>query len=156
MKCIAVFKNKLSGFVTFSQDNIASSVKISGNVTKLKTGKHGFHIHKYGNLLKTDCTSCEGHWNPYNKQHGGRNDDINNSHAGDLGNITANDDNTCKFYFTTDKITLFGKYSIVGRSVVIHKDEDDNGRGNHDDSLITGHAGPRLDCAVIGIMSEDL
>ena len=50
------------------------------------------------------------------------------------------------------KITLFGDVedSIVGRSIVIHKDEDDNGKGGHDDSLITGHAGARLDCAVLG------
>ena len=73
---------------------------------------------------------CGGHWNPHNKQHGGRNDD--ESHAGDLGNITANEKKIANFRFTTSKLTLFGDVedSIVGRSIVIHKDEDDNGKLN--------------------------
>jgi superoxide dismutase, Cu-Zn family len=82
------------------------------------------------------------------KYEGGRND--TNSHAGDFGNITSNDKNESKFHFTTKKITLFGKYSIIGRSVIIHEDEDDLGLGNHYDSLTTGHSGSRIDCAVIG------
>jgi Cu-Zn family superoxide dismutase len=71
-----------------------------------------------------------------------------------MGNITANEDGIAKFYFTTNKITLFGELSIVGRSVVIHADEDDLGEGGHEDSLTTGHSGARLDCAVIGYMTE--
>ena len=43
------------------------------------------------------------------------------------------------------------KRNILGRSLIIHKDEDDYGKGGHSDSLTTGHAGKRLDCAVIGI-----
>ena len=43
------------------------------------------------------------------------------------------------------------KRNIIGRAIVIHKGEDDCGKGGHDDSLTTGHAGGRLDCAVIGI-----
>ena len=154
MKCIAVFQKELSGFVTFSQDDKDSEVRVSGNVTNLKEGKHGFHIHKYGNLLKANCSSCAGHWNPYNKNHGSRTDDLEKSHAGDLGNVSSNEENISKFYFKTTKITLYGKYSIIGRSIVIHKDEDDNGCGGYEDSLTTGHAGARLDCAVIGIMEE--
>ena len=40
--------------------------------------------------------------------------------------------------------------SVVGRSVVIHADEDDLGLGGQSDSLTTGHAGARLACGVIG------
>jgi Cu-Zn family superoxide dismutase len=149
VKFIAVFQNKLkNSYITFSQENPKSEVIVNGNIKNLKKGKHGFHIHEKGNLTKTDCSKCEGHWNPTNKQHGGRND--TNSHAGDFGNITSNDKNESKFHFTTKKITLFGKYSIIGRSVIIHEDEDDLGLGNHHDSLTTGHSGSRIDCAVIG------
>jgi Cu-Zn family superoxide dismutase len=39
---------------------------------------------------------------------------------------------------------------LYGRSVIIHADPDDYGRGGHPDSLTTGNAGARLACAVIG------
>jgi len=41
-------------------------------------------------------------------------------------------------------------FNIIGRSVVIHEDADDNGLGGYEDSLTTGHSGKRLCCAVIG------
>ena len=49
------------------------------------------------------------------------------------------------------RILKHNKRNILGRSVIIHRDPDDLGKGGHDDSLTTGHAGKRLDCAVIGI-----
>lgn len=152
MKAIAVFQGDLSGFVSFIQDSPTSIVRISGHIRKLPEGRHGIHIHRFGNLLKTDCSKCGGHWNPTNATHGSRTSSV--SHAGDMGNITADNEETARFYFTTNKITLYGDLSIVGRSVVIHADEDDLGAGGHEDSLTTGHAGSRLDCAVIGIADE--
>ena len=153
MKCIAVFQKDLEGQITFQQSKLGDVVTINGIISKLKPGKHGFHVHTFGNLKSTDCMKCGGHWNPENCVHGGRHDEV--SHAGDLGNITANVDGVAKFRLSTNKIQLHGnvKESIVGRSVVIHADEDDNGKGGFDDSLTTGHAGARLDCAVIGWMS---
>ena len=152
MKGIAVFQKKLDGsYCTFFQDGPHDPVKINGHVSGLKPGKHGFHIHAYGDLRKTDCMKCGGHWNPSNHVHGGLNEVY--SHAGDLGNIIANEKGVAKFHMKTSKITLYGKYSIFGRSIVVHKDEDDLGKGNNEESLITGNAGARLDCAVIGIAS---
>ena len=149
MQAIAVFQGKLKGsYVTFYQNNKEDVVKINVHAKHLSAGKHGFHVHKKGNLFKTDCSMCEGHWNPTNKQHGGLNDI--NSHAGDLGNIIANSQGEVNTHFSTDKLTLFGKNSIFGRSIIIHEDEDDLGRGGFHDSLETGHAGKRIDCAVIG------
>jgi len=149
MKAIAVFQGKLKGsYCTFIQDSKQGDVKINGHIKNLSPGKHGFHVHQFGNLLKTDCSKCGGHWNPSHKEHGGLKD--KNSHAGDLGNITANDKKEAIFHIKTDKLTLYDKDSIIGRSIVIHNDEDDLGRGGHDDSLTTGHAGSRIDCAVIG------
>jgi Cu-Zn family superoxide dismutase len=39
----------------------------------------------------------------------------------------------------------------VGRSIIIHEDEDDLGLGNKEDSKTTGHSGARIACSVIGI-----
>ena len=48
-------------------------------------------------------------------------------------------------------ISLYpGQGCIMGRSVVVHADPDDLGRGGFSDSKTTGHAGARLSCGVIG------
>ena len=140
----------LKGYVKFKQNSPNQPVRISGKIENLKSGKHGIHVHVYGNLLKTECTKCGGHFNPYNKKHGGRGE--LNSHAGDLGNISPNKDGIARFYFKTYKLSLFNnKKNIIGRSIVIHRDEDDLGKGTNIDSLETGNSGPRLDGAVIGL-----
>ena len=57
---------------------------------------------------------------------------------------------------------LRGIHSIIGRSIVIHRNKDDLGQGGlnkqgkiinknvHKESLITGNAGKRIACGVIG------
>ena len=150
MKAVAVFQNKLKGsYCTFYQDG--DFVNVNVHIKGLTPGKHGFHIHTYGDLRSTDCTKCGGHWNPKGKEHGGL--WAENSHAGDLGNITANEQGIARHHFKTNKFKLVGSVyeSVIGRSIVVHKDEDDLGKGGNPESKKTGNAGARLDCAVIGI-----
>ena len=72
-------------------------------------------------------------------------------HAGDLGNIDAVN-NKAIVDISDKQISLFpGKGCIIGRSVVVHADPDDLGRGGYADSKTTGHAGGRLSCGVIGL-----
>jgi Cu-Zn family superoxide dismutase len=56
------------------------------------------------------------------------------------------------------KITHFLKHvsieELYGRSVIVHADEDDYGRGPHEDSKTTGHSGARIACGVIGRASS--
>ena len=47
---------------------------------------------------------------------------------------------------------LYGAYSVLGRSCVLHADEDDLGRGGHKLSKTTGNAGARIACGVIGTL----
>lgn len=145
INAIAVFQGKIKGYVQFSE--IESGCKITVNVSNIKDGLHGFHIHEAGNLLIKDCKGCKGHFNPYNKNHGDISD--KERHVGDLGNIKVKN-GKCQMVIYDKMIKLRGKYSVLGRSVVIHAKEDDLGLGGNKESLITGNAGARLDCAVIG------
>ena len=145
MKAIAVFQGKLKNSeIRFSQLSSVSPVNVKGTLSGLPTGKHGFHIHEYGDLSGKCCMAAGSHFNPKGHPHGGLNDI--KSHAGDLGNVQNG-----PVGFKTKKFSLFGKNSVIGRSLIIHEGEDDLGRGDYPDSSTTGHAGKRIDCAVIGI-----
>ena len=50
-------------------------------------------------------------------------------HSGDLGNIRADEDGVAQFLIEAPTLKLFGNRSIVGRSLVVHADEDDLGLG---------------------------
>jgi Cu-Zn family superoxide dismutase len=151
VKCVAVLKSeKVNGYVNFEEIS-KNEIKIYGKITGLKqNSKHAIHIHEFGDLTE-NCTSCCAHYNPFNKEHGDRTDI--NRHVGDLGNIETNDKGESEFLFTDKLVKLRGPYSVVGRSFIIHEDEDDLGKGGHTDSKITGHAGNRLVCGVIGFKS---
>ncbi|XP_076815711.1 superoxide dismutase [Cu-Zn]-like [Clavelina lepadiformis] len=142
-----------SGTVTFTQPSAGEPVTITGTLTKLKPGKHGFHIHEYGDHT-SGCTSTGGHFNPQNVDHGAPTDPDTKRHYGDLGNVIADKFGKAEVNITDSLVTLTGVTSVIGRAVVVHADEDDLGQGGFSDSKTTGHAGGRLACGVIGIAKE--
>ena len=147
MEGVAVFNGKLKGFVVFTQmkDFVTIEVAIQNNNMKKEIlRKNAFHIHASGDLRR-GCDSCCKHYNPKMKNHGGLYD--TESHAGDLGNIEFDNEGNCFMKFTTNK---FFVKDIIGRSVIIHEDEDDLGLGGNEESLKTGNAGKRISCSVIG------
>jgi len=121
---------------------------IEAELKGLPKGKHGFHIHVFGDLSK-GCTTAGPHFNPFNKEHGGPTD--KERHVGYLGNIESKgEDSPATFKLEDHLVKLHGDTSILGRSIVVHITEDDLGRGGHSDSKTTGHAGGRIGCGVIG------
>ena len=104
------------------------------------------------------CVFVQGHYNPFGKTHGGPDD--SNRHVGDLGNITADLTGTAKGVIRSSLVKLSGAYSVMGRSIMVHQDEDDLGRGDNSQadvkppvngkvSKITGNAGARIACGEI-------
>jgi Cu-Zn family superoxide dismutase len=137
---------KIKGKVTFTlNDDNTTTVHVYAK--GLEPGLHGFHIHASGDLSE-HCHSLCSHFNPLNKNHGGRTG--SQRHLGDLGNISVNNEGIVRETFTMDYLPLIGKHGIIGRSVIIHKDEDDLGKGRDPESKKTGNSGKRLLCGVIG------
>lgn len=152
IKAIAFFNNEdIKGCVQFEEvDNnqVLVKVNLQGFISN---SIHGFHVHEYGDL-SDGCNSMCAHFNPHNKEHGGR-EDIER-HVGDLGNLEADDEGKVNIEFLDNFIKLRGDIeNIIGRGLIIHEDKDDCGKGNYPDSKITGHSGKRIACSIIGYSS---
>ncbi|XP_014213669.1 superoxide dismutase [Cu-Zn] isoform X2 [Copidosoma floridanum] len=148
VKAVCVLQGDCKGTLFFEQANPADPVKVTGEVSGLKQGLHGFHVHEFGDNTN-GCTSAGPHFNPLGKDHGGPTDEVR--HVGDLGNVEAGSDGLAKVNIADKQIQLQGAHSIIGRTLVVHADPDDLGKGGHELSKTTGNAGGRLACGVIGI-----
>ena len=147
LKAIAVFKGPVEGEVVIT--NVKGGVRINAFFTKLPKGKHGFHIHKAGDLRGEGCKGLCEHYDVGKHSHGGAPSKGARStmrHTGDLGNIELHG-NICKRRYTVNNTSV---RELWGRSLIIHADEDDLGKGGFPDSAITGHSGARMACAILG------
>lgn len=154
IRAVCVLKGEtVGGTLKFTQEGAGKPVTVTGTVNNLEPGLHGFHIHEFGDNTN-GCISAGAHFNPSGSNHGGPTDPADKRHAGDLGNVEAGEDRTANVNITDSLISLTGEQSIIGRSLVVHADPDDLGKGGHDDSLTTGHAGARSACGVIGITNK--
>lgn len=132
--------SSVTGTVTFESTN--GGVRIEAHINGLSPGKHGFHIHEFGDCSAPDASSAGGHFNPGNHPHGAPGQ--GEHHAGDLGNLEADESGHAMKEMTVDFITLgSGPNSVVGKAVIVHADEDDLS------TQPTGNAGGRLACGVI-------
>ena len=136
--------NNVHGIVNFNKTR--EGILVEADVTGLTPGKHGFHIHEYGDITSSDGTSTGGHFNPDGQPHGGPTDIAR--HVGDLGNITADSLGNAHLELTDSLLAFSGKHSIIGRAVIVHQGEDDYV------TQPTGNAGARVAEGVIGIAKE--
>jgi superoxide dismutase, Cu-Zn family len=138
-------KSGVKGVLHFTQKG--HEVEIRGEITGLTPGKHGFHVHEYGDCTDPKGMSAGAHFNPEGKKHGGPHS--KERHVGDLGNITADKSGKAVVKMTDKLIALHGKHSIIGRSIIVHAKEDD------EKTDPSGEAGGRIACGVIGIADPD-
>jgi len=132
---------------TVGEDGVVFGLDLAGLDETDHHLQRGFHIHEGNDTESESCDSVGGHYNPEGNDHGGPHDD--NRHVGDLGNVYSSAFGEIEGRFYDDVISLTGEKSIVGRAVVLHRDEDDLGLGGEEDSLTTGHAGKRLGCCIL-------
>jgi Cu-Zn family superoxide dismutase len=78
--------------------------------------------------------------------HGGSPTSKGQRHTGDLGNIELKGKKVRKSY----DLQGVSVQDLWGRSIIVHEDEDDLGKGPFEDSLVTGHSGKRMGCAIFG------
>ncbi|XP_056641198.1 superoxide dismutase [Cu-Zn] [Diorhabda carinulata] len=147
-KAVCVLKGEVNGTIYFNQPNCSSPVEVTGEISGLGKGLHGFHIHEFGDNTN-GCISAGAHFNPHGKDHAGPT--AADRHVGDLGNVEAGSDGVAKINLKDSVISLEGEHNIIGRTVVVHADPDDLGLGGHELSKTTGNAGGRLACGVIGL-----
>jgi Cu-Zn family superoxide dismutase len=143
-KAVAALKptagSKAEGTVTFTKTD--KGVRVQADISGLTPGKHGFHIHEFGDTTSPDGMSAGGHFNPHKMDHGAP--DAPKRHVGDLGNIEADSQGHATLDLTDPALGFSGATSILGRGVVVHEKPDDF-------SQPVGNAGGRLAVGVIGV-----
>ena len=59
-------ENNVEGTISFSQSSAAGGVTISGKITGLTPGKHGLHIHEFGDVSnRCQIKKIGKHYNPF-------------------------------------------------------------------------------------------
>ena len=147
---VAVFDTRsVQGEVTFR--DTSAGVRVEAIFTRLPPGEHGFHIHRAGDLRGEGCKkACDHFHKGPASSHGGPPGSKGPRHTGDLGNVALPVSEMPEGRSYKYTVKGFSVEDLWGRSVIVHADEDDYGLGGQEDSKITGHAGKRIACAVIG------
>jgi len=137
---LSVADGSSMGTIIFERD-AGGMVTISGEFTGLKkNGVHALYVHQNG-----DCSNkgkkVGPHLDPTSAKHGPP--ASSQRHAGDFGNLTADEAGHATFAMETDSVTLEGDRpdSVLNRAVVIHAKKDDK----------KGNAGAALACGVVQI-----
>jgi len=134
--------NETNGQITFSK-MVDGRIKVNAEVYNLSPGKHGFHVHQYGDCSSSDGKSAGGHFFTDHNHHGALEE--METHVGDLGNLEANDKGIATTTFITEKLSFSGINNILGRGIIVHEGVDDT------KTQPTGNAGGRVACGVIGV-----
>jgi Cu-Zn family superoxide dismutase len=125
------------------------AVEVTVDVTGLRPGAHGFHIHAVGKCEAPGFTSAGGHFDP--GPNGVMDADTNHPfHMGDLPNLVADANGRATLKTVTTRVTLSeGPLSVFdadGTAVIIHGNPDQGVTGESRSGL---SGGPRVACGVV-------
>ncbi|GMM94580.1 hypothetical protein MTsN3n11_28830 [Qipengyuania sp. MTN3-11] len=122
----------------------AGELVVTGTLSGLPAGEHGFHLHTTGRCDAPDFQSAGGHLNPYDRDHGKL--DPQGKHLGDLDNITVPASGMVTISQSVGMNTnmdIARIFDADGTSVMVHSGPDDY---RTDPS---GDAGSRIACGVM-------
>lgn len=139
------------GTVTFVETS--DGVRVRYDLMGLSPSQaHGLHVHAVGNCGPADSDNdgaveaggaAGGHLNPMGSDHGGPDEDRDDRHAGDLGNVQAGPDGRAMGTKMDEILAFSGATSVVGKAIMVHANRDDL------ESDPGGMAGGRVGCGVI-------
>ena len=131
------------GTVHFNQLS-DGTVDVQIDLTGVPPGVHGFHVHENGDCGNNGM-AAGGHFNPMSMPHASP--DAASHHAGDFGNVTADEKGEVHAKFNSHSITVApGTMSVVNHAVILHANPDDL------TTQPTGNAGGRIGCGIITLM----
>jgi Cu-Zn family superoxide dismutase len=153
----------ISGTALFVQrgNKVVVVVHVQGDPTVLLPGRHGMHVHEFGDCDSPGFTTAGGHFSPGPF---GNSATVTNHpfHMGDLENLEVDDNGEGRLETVTTRITLSPSDTSVfgpnGSAIIIHQLEDQHScQPDPATGLCTGvSGGPRLACGVIQPVSEDM
>ena len=136
LEAVSIFnENGVSGSIRFYQRSPYDPTRVVVNLRGLRQMADGYHVHEYpvgpeslGSPSKCSGMYAGGHWNPTNVTSSGTTSD--QFEIGDLsgkfGGLSRLSELSAEY--TDPNIPLFGSFSVIGRSIVIHRDEPDGPR----------------------------
>lgn len=134
--------NTAQGSVAFFNE-AGNQLRIVAKIKGLTPGLHGFHVHEKGDCSDPKGMSAGPHYNPDNQPHG--NYHQGSHHAGDLPNLKANQKGYAILTYRIHGKNIADS-GFLGRSIIIHADEDDY------HSQPAGNSGNRIACGVIDMI----
>lgn len=131
-----------NGSVAFFNEK-GNTLRIVAKIKGLTPGLHGFHVHEHGDCSEPKGMSAGSHFNPGHQPHGDHHKGPH--HAGDLPNLKANQKGYAALTYCIKGKNL-ADTGFLGRSIIIHADEDDY------HSQPAGNSGARVGCGVIDMV----
>ena len=132
LEAISIFNDRgVTGSIRFTQLSPYDPTLVTVMLRGLRQMPNGYHVHEYpvgprrlGSPEKCGVEFTGGHWNPTGVSTPGRTSD--QFEIGDLsgkfGGLSGLDEILADY--TDPNVPLFGPFSVIGRSIVIHLDDE--------------------------------